>query len=380
MAAVAGNCWAADLPEPLAEAVRVVRAVGPEGRGNAEASKAWRALATAPAKELPGILAGFDGANELALNWLATAADAVASRELAAGKGSPESLPLAELGKFLFDTGHQARARQMAFDFIKRVDAAGAARMLPGFLHDPAAELRAEAVESFLVQGKAALAAENKSSALLLHQQALGAARAAEQVERAAQGLRELGQPVDLVRQFGFLTDWRVIGPFDNTGGAGFAKVFPPEEKIDFSAEHAGKDGKAAWKALSSTNAMGIVDINPLWGSLKEVAAYAVTEFHAEGARPAELRLGCKNGWKVWFNGKYLFGRDEYHRGAEIDQYRMPVELQPGANTILVKVCQNEQKEDWTVEWEFQLRVTDALGTPIYSSGKPAGGKRAALN
>jgi len=37
----------------------------------------------------------------------------------------------------------------------------------------------------------------------------------------------------------------------------------------------------------------------------------------------------------------------------------------PGRNTILVKVCQNEQTEDWTKEWEFQLRVTDDLGTPI---------------
>jgi hypothetical protein len=69
----------------------------------------------------------------------------------------------------------------------------------------------------------------------------------------------------------------------------------------------------------------------------------------------------------VWLNGKYIFGRDEYHRGAEIDQYRMPVELKRGKNTILVKVTQNELVEDWTKEWEFQLRVTDTLGTPLAS-------------
>ena len=69
-------------------------------------------------------------------------------------------------------------------------------------------------------------------------------------------------------------------------------------------------------------------------------------------------------------NGKFLFGRDEYHRGAEIDQYRLAGELKKGRNTILVKLCQNEQKEEWTKEWEFQLRITDALGTPI-ASAKP---------
>jgi len=100
------------------------------------------------------------------------------------------------------------------------------------------------------------------------------------------------------------------------------------------------------------------------------VAGYAYAEFHSNAARPVELRLGCKNAWKVWLNGKFLFGRDEYHRGMEIDQYRMPVELKPGKNVILVKVCQNELVEEWTREWEFQLRVTDSLGTPIASAKK----------
>ena len=67
-------------------------------------------------------------------------------------------------------------------------------------------------------------------------------------------------------------------------------------------------------------------------------------------------------------NGKFLFGRDEYHRNTEVDQYRVPVELKAGANTFLVKCTQNEQVEDWTKTWQFQLRVTDDLGTPIVST------------
>jgi hypothetical protein len=35
-----------------------------------------------------------------------------------------------------------------------------------------------------------------------------------------------------------------------------------------------------------------------------------------------------------------------------------------------VKLTQNEQKEEWTKEWEFQMRLTDALGTPIASAMK----------
>ena len=111
--------------------------------------------------------------------------------------------------------------------------------------------------------------------------------------------------------------------------------------------------------------------LNQPFGKLKEVTAYATTDFVSDRAQTVELRLGGKNSWKVWLNGKYLFGRDEYHFDAEIDQYSMPAQLQAGRNTILVKVCQNEQTENWTVEWEFQLRVTDSLGTPIASARSP---------
>ena len=37
---------------------------------------------------------------------------------------------------------------------------------------------------------------------------------------------------------------------------------------------------------------------------------------------------------------------------------------------ILVKACQNEQTEKWTVEWEFQLRVCDSTGTAILAANK----------
>jgi hypothetical protein len=75
--------------------------------------------------------------------------------------------------------------------------------------------------------------------------------------------------------------------------------------------------------------------------------------------------LGCKNAWKIWLNGTLLFSRDEYHRGQKMDQYKLKCRLKKGPNDLLVKCCQNEQTESWTVEWEFQLRVCDGAGTGI---------------
>ncbi len=97
----------------------------------------------------------------------------------------------------------------------------------------------------------------------------------------------------------------------------------------------------------------------------------AHTEYQAAEARDVELRLGCKNAWKIWHNGKLIFGRDEYHRGARIDQYQLKLRLATGRNTFLVKLCQNEQMEDWTKEWQFQLRVCDATGTAVLAKNRP---------
>jgi hypothetical protein len=350
----------------LADSIKTIRAVGPEGLGNPQASAAWKDLSAAKASDLPAILAGMDGANELALNWLRAAVDSVAARELAAGR----KLPVSALEKFINDTKHNPRARYLAYDLIRRADPAKAETLIAKMQDDPSTELRRDAVQRQLDAAAALAKAGKTNDAVAQYQTAIKSARDAEQVDEIAKTLKKLGSPVSLPSVFGWVTDWKVIGPFDNKDRAGFEKVFPPEQAIDLAAEYDGLNGKVKWQDFKTTDDYGMVDLNKPFGALKEVTGYAYAEFHADKARPVELRIGCKNGWKVWLNGKYLFGRDEYHRGAEIDQYRLAGELKPGKNVILVKLTQNEQTEKWTVEWEFQMRVTDALGTPIASAKK----------
>jgi hypothetical protein len=345
----------------LVASLKDIRAVGAEGQGNAQAAAAWKQLAATDAASLPIILAAMDGANELALNWLRAAVDSIAAREQAAGN----KLPLLALEKFLRDTRHHPRSRRLAYELIARADPATAERLIAGMLDDPSTELRRDAVQRVADEATRLRAAGKTNDAVPKLQTALKSARDVDQVNAFAKQLKELGHPVELQKVFGWLTQWKVIGPFDNTARAGFDQVFPPEERIDFAAEYDGKGGKVRWQEFTATGDYGLVDLNKPCGLLKEVTGYACAEVQSDKARPVELRLGSKNGWKIWLNDKLLFGRDEYHRGAEIDQYRLNAEFKPGRNVILVKVCQNEQKEDWTKEWEFQLRVTDALGTPI---------------
>lgn len=68
---------AADLSAHLAP----ILAVGPEGRGNAEAKAAWEKLtAGADASALPEILIAMNGAGEISSNWLRGAVSVIAQR------------------------------------------------------------------------------------------------------------------------------------------------------------------------------------------------------------------------------------------------------------------------------------------------------------
>ena len=335
--------------------------VGKEGKGNENAAQAWKQIVATGPPAIPALLAAMDKANPVSSNWLRTAVDTIADNESKAGR----KLSLAPLQSFLATKQHAPEARELAFALISRVDKATAEKLVPGLLNDPAVGLRRLSVARILQQAASALKAENKDEATRLFQKALDASRDVDQIKSSASNLRKLGKAVDLPRHFGFLMDWNLIGPFDNTKRVGFDSVYPPEKEIKLKAKYKGKAGEVAWQVFKGDHSYGMVDFNKSYGKLKGVVGYAHTVFKANKARQAELRLGCKNAWKVWLNGELLFGRDEYHRGMRIDQYRLPVRLKQGENHILLKACQDEQVQKWTVEWQFQMRVCDATGTAI---------------
>jgi hypothetical protein len=360
----AGRLAAGELDQPL----QTIRAVAPGGRGHREAAQAWKQVAQADAAALPAVLAALDNANPLAANWLRGAVEAIAERELhRSGK-----LPAAELEAFLLDTRHDPRGRRLAYEWLAKVDAAAPDRLIPKLLNDPSVEFRRDAVQRLLSRAKELQAADNAEQAKAVYQQALQAARDEDQVEAAVQPLAKLGEKVDLPRHFGFLMDWRLIGPFDNSANKGFDVPYPPEQTIDLDATYVGQKGEVAWTKFVTQDKHGIVDLAKAQAPHKGAATYAYTEFTSDAARDVEIRIGTPNAWKVWVNGKCLFGRDEFHRGMQIDQYRVRAALQPGKNQILLKVCQNEQTEDWAQRWQFQARVCDSTGTAVLSTTRPA--------
>lgn len=355
--------------------LKTILKVGPEGQGNGEANAALRELTKGNAEDLLKILTAFDQASPLAANWLRSGFEVIADRELkATGK-----LPKSDLEKFIAETQHNPRARRMAFEWLLKVEPGAEDRLIPAMLNDPSTEFRRDAVARLIAEGTKLEADNKKDEAKAILLKAINAARDEDQIETIMKPLDKLGVKVDLAKHFGFILDWHLVGPFDNVEKKGFGVSYPPESEVHLDSKYAGQKGDVSWSKYVTDGKYGLVDLTKVTEPQKGSVTYAYTTFTSDKDQEVDIRLGTPNAWKLWVNGGFVFGREEYHRGMAIDQYRMRAKLKKGPNQILLKICQNEQTEEWAQRWQFQLRVCDSTGTAILSTTRVDSSPMAAI-
>lgn len=170
---------------------------------------------------------------------------------------------------------------------------------------------------------------------------------------------------------------WWVLGPFDNTGGIGYNKTYIPEDamEIDETMTYAGKDGQIGWKQGADETFDGYVNFAPIFGfgeldqmlmalqepdpELDTVLAYAWTTVNSPDERQARIWISTLNDAKVWLNGQEVATIDRELQFTSEDHQTVPVTLQAGKNSILVKLVGRQ----WG--WGFHLWLTDADGFPV---------------
>ncbi len=338
-----------------------IKAVGSKGEGHRAAQQALQELMRGDIGTLLPILEASDDANVLAVNWLRGAFETIADRTIQSGG----ALPQEQLEAFVLDTSHAPRVRRLAYEWLTNVDPTAPDRLIPGMLDDPSEELRRDAVARLIEAARQATKNDDLATATTTWRHALGGAVDEDQVDTIVAALKEQGEEVDLVRHFGMLMEWKLIGPFDNKDMKGFDVAYPPEQVLDFEATYDGQLGPVGWKSYRSEKPDGEFDIGELVFNHKGSVTYATTTFSSDRERDVEFRLSTANAWKLWLNGELLFAREEYHRGMLFDQYRVRGTLKPGENVLLLKVLQNEQEQDWAQDYKFKFRVTDFSGRAI---------------
>ena len=257
-------------------------------------------------------------------------------------------------------------------ELIRLQDPQLARSMIDRYLNDPSLALREMAVEQ-AIDSAASRKEDDRDGAIAKYREALEAARHPKQLERIVDALDKLDQPVTTADAFSLITKWNAVAPFDNVGGVGFDRAYPPEQEfvadqnVDLGAQYDGKDGAIGWQSVEGSSDEGIVDLAAAYDKEKGAVSYLYTEFESVEDQPAQVRLGCINANKIWVNGKEVTSNEVYHSGTMIDQYIAPCRLNKGTNRILLKICQNEQEQSWAQRWEFQFRVTDPTGKGLVS-------------
>ena len=347
--------------DDVAASVKLLQSIEPGGKGTALARKAVDSLASSDA--LMPVLKGFNGSSPLAVNWLRNAFEEIVE----ANKKAAKPLPADELKGFIADRSESPIARRLAYETLRDQDATVEDQLIPEMLLDPSAEFRRDAVARLIKEASAAEAA----AATPIYQKALSGAVHEDQVKQIAEALRKNGETVNIQKHFGFLPQWMVIGPFDNKEEKGFAVAYTPEttaaegQPLDPTAEYDGQLGKVKWQSVVTEDDYGVLDIAKQIQNYKGSLMYASTTWKSDREQNVEVRLGTPNAWKLWVNGKLVFEREEYHRSSAMDQYKVPVSLKAGDNVLLIKVCQNEQTQDWAQKYQFQLRVCDSTGSAV---------------
>ena len=175
-----------------------------------------------------------DQANPLAENWLRGAFEAIADRNLKAGRRCPRQ----ELEQFALDRTHAPQSRKLAFDWLVRIDPTATDRLVPGMLDDPSPEFRREAVQRLIDAAEQGCRSKRRreEQGTLTGRRFKRPLIPTSWIWRSTSS-RKMGEKPDLKRQLGLLNNWWLIGPFDHREGIGFDAVYPPETEIDLQEE-----------------------------------------------------------------------------------------------------------------------------------------------
>lgn len=117
---------------------------------------------------------------------------------------------------------------------------------------------------------------------------------------------------------------------------------------------------KLQWRAYVSKTDQ--IDLDSIYGKADFAAAYAFCEILADSAFSTFLEIGSDDAVKVWLNGKQVH-RNWVGRALTPNEDFVPVTLQKGRNTLLIKVYDMKGGWGFTTKFINKADLADRLAT-----------------
>jgi hypothetical protein len=136
-----------------------------------------------------------------------------------------------------------------------------------------------------------------------------------------------------------FITDWWLIGPFNNANGNGLHTMYPPEQGFDSSGTYTGIDGQPVKWERFHNELSGYIDFTKIYQPLDQGVAYAHRTIHMDEAKDVRIGVGSNDGVRMWINSKLVLDH-KVGRKAEPNQEIITVHFRKGENSVLLKIDQ----------------------------------------
>ena len=155
------------------------------------------------------------------------------------------------------------------------------------------------------------------------------------------------------------ISDWMLVGPFDNVSASGFDRVFPPESDFDTSKTYVCKNSSPGkWFRIAAVRPDFWIDFQ-CYFAYTDAVYYANTFVFSPERQSVQVRLGTSGSLKAFLNDELLISSfDETNN--DLDTYIVSTELQQGWNRLLIKCGFSEISK-----CNFMARITGPDGTSI---------------
>lgn len=158
-------------------------------------------------------------------------------------------------------------------------------------------------------------------------------------------------------QRLGYVTDWKLLGPFDNTALAADQKAEAFEPLGNTEPVKLADGREARWWDYRSPG--GFLNLEKALAGRKGPwtlsYAFAATTYVAPRELPAQIRCDSFFPFRVFLNGAEVFYRAGLNADCP-DRMVIDVRLRPGPNLIVVKLCQTQITTD-SFPWGLYLRV-----------------------